>query len=73
MFKFKKVSGTRALACMLVLFSLLTVWAFAENAVETEAAEAGYMLAEVVTPEEIEAGVEAASAASAGKALRAHA
>ena len=29
---FKKVKATRAFACMLVLFSLLTVWAFAEEA-----------------------------------------
>jgi len=33
MFKFKKVNGMRALACLLVLFSLLTVWAFAETTV----------------------------------------
>ena len=65
MFKFKKASWRRGVACLLVLFSLLTVWAFAENAVETETAAAGYMPAEVVTPEEIEAGVEVASAASA--------
>ena len=29
---FKKVKATRAFACMLILFSLLTVWAFAEEA-----------------------------------------
>ena len=29
---FKKVKATRAFACLLVLFSLLTVWAFAEEA-----------------------------------------
>ena len=36
---FKKVKATRAFACLLVLFSLLTVWAFAEEAVTTTAVE----------------------------------
>ena len=32
MFKLKKVRGTRAFVCLLILMSLLTVWAFAETA-----------------------------------------
>ena len=38
MIKLKKVSWRRGLACMLVLLTLLGVWAIAESAVETEPA-----------------------------------
>ena len=34
---FKKVSRTRAFVCMLVMFALLAVWAFAEPALNNEA------------------------------------
>ena len=80
MFKFKKVSCTRAFACMLILFSLLTVWAFAETAgdvapetaapAETQAPTAepaaeGYMPNEVIDWDAVDAAVEEASQASA--------
>ncbi|MDO4356790.1 MAG: sodium ion-translocating decarboxylase subunit beta [Clostridia bacterium] len=52
---FKKVKATRALACLLVLFSLLTVWAFAEEA--TEAPEEAPAVSEVATDESADATV----------------
>ena len=53
MFKTKKVNCKRAFACLLVLFSLLTVWAFAE----TQATEPAAAVEAVETVEE--ANVEA--------------
>ena len=38
MFKFKKMSCARGVACMLILFCLLSVFAFAESAVQGDAA-----------------------------------
>ncbi len=61
MFKLKKVSGKRALACLLLMFTLLMGWTLAETAVEAPAAE--YMVNEIVDPAKVEADVEAASAA----------
>jgi len=57
MFKFKKVNGMRALACLLVLFSLLTVWAFAETQV-TEPAPAVDAVEEVAVEAEENADPE---------------
>ena len=63
MFKTRKVSLKRALACLLVMFSLLAVWtAFAENAApaepEADAAETVEETAEVPAEEAAEAGAE---------------
>ena len=63
MFKLKKVSCARALACLLILMSLLTVFSFAETSQEAPAAN--YMVQEVTDPEAIAASVEEASTASA--------
>ncbi|MCQ2437297.1 MAG: sodium ion-translocating decarboxylase subunit beta, partial [Clostridia bacterium] len=49
MFKLKKVNCKRALACLLVLFSLLTVWAYAESAADN------YVPRESVDMEEVDA------------------
>ena len=57
MFKLKKVSGMRALACLLLMFTLLLGWTLAETAVEAPAAE--YMVNEVVDAEKVEADVKA--------------
>ena len=61
MFKLKKVSCARALACLLILMSLLTAFSFAETAQEAPA----YMVQEVTDPEAVAASVEEASQASA--------
>ena len=63
MFKLKKVSGMRALACLLLMFTLLMGWTLAETAVEAPAAE--YMVNEKVDAAAVEADVEAASQAQA--------
>ena len=67
MFKLKKVSGKRALACLLLMFTLLMGWTLAETAVEpaAEAPAVEYMVNEKVDAEKVEADVEAASAAQA--------
>ena len=43
MFKLKKVSGTRAFVCLLILMTLLTAWAFAETT-PVEASDTRYMV-----------------------------
>ena len=59
MFKLKKMSCARALACLLLLLTLLTAFAFAEPA----AAPVEYMPQEKVDMEQVEKDVEAASEA----------
>ena len=61
MFKLKKASWARGLACLLILLTLLTAWAVAETSAEAPAA--AYMPQEVTDPEKVEASVEEASAA----------
>ena len=56
-FKFKKVKPARALACLLVLMTLLTAFV----ALAEPAAQSAYMPQEVTDPDEIAAAVEAAS------------
>ena len=63
MFKLKKVSGTRAFVCLLILMTLLTAWAFAETT-PVEASDTRYMVQEVTDPEAVAASVEEASNAS---------
>jgi len=63
MFKLKKMSCARALACLLILFTLLTAWSFAETA--TEAPAPSYMVQEVTDPAAVEASVAEASEAQA--------
>ena len=62
MFKLKKVSGTRAFVCLLILMALLTAWAFAETTTG-DTADTRYMVQEVTDPEAIAASVEEASSA----------
>ena len=63
MFKLKKVSGTRAFVCLLILMTLLTAWAFAETT-PVDASDTRYMVQEVTDPEAVAASVEEASNAS---------
>jgi len=66
MFKLKKMSLTRGLACLLILLTLLTAFAFAETeATAPEAPAVNYVVQEVTDPAAIEAAVEAASEAQA--------
>ena len=64
MFKFKKVSLARGFACMVILLSLLTVWAFAETSVEADA-DTAYMPHEVIDWDAVDAAVEEAAQADA--------
>ena len=64
MFKFKKVSPVRGFACMVILLSLLTAWAFAETSVETDA-DTAYMPHEVIDWDAVDAAVEEAAQADA--------
>ena len=61
MYKIKKASWRRGVACLLVLLSLLTVWACAETAQEEPAA---YMPSEQIDWEAVDAAVEEASQSS---------
>ena len=69
MYKMKKRRCTRALMCLLVLFSLLTVWGFAEETAASQPAadtapQAEFMPNEVVDWDAVDAAVEEASQAS---------
>ena len=61
MYKINKASWRRGVACLLVLLSLLTVWACAETAQEEPAA---YMPSEQIDWEAVDAAVEEASQSS---------
>ena len=69
MYKMKKSRCARALICLLVLFSLLTIWGFAEESATTEApapeaaAQSEFMPNEVVDWDAVNAAVEEASQA----------
>ena len=56
MFKLKKVSGMRALACLLLMFTLLMGWTLAESTQEP-----AYMVQEVTDAAAVEAKLGAAT------------
>ena len=60
MYRHNKMSRMRGIACLLILFALLTAWAFAETS-EAEEPAVNYMVQEQTDPEEVAKAVEEAA------------